>query len=47
LPQKLSGGFVEGVEHFVFGATDEDQAAGGGGKQRTRSGDEYVAFALP
>jgi quinoprotein glucose dehydrogenase len=31
---------VKGKEYIVI-------ACGGGGKQRTKSGDQYVAFALP
>jgi len=45
---KLSaGGYATPCTYAVKGRQYVVIAAGGGGKQRTRSGDEYIAFALP
>jgi glucose dehydrogenase len=42
-----AGGYATPCTYAVNGKQFVVIAAGGGGKQRTRSGDEYVAFALP
>jgi quinoprotein glucose dehydrogenase len=42
-----AGGYATPCTYSVDGRQFVVIAAGGGGKQRTRSGDEYVAFALP
>lgn len=42
-----AGGYATPCTYAVNGRQFVVIAAGGGGKQRTRSGDEYVAFALP
>jgi len=42
-----AGGYATPSTYAVGGRQFVVIAAGGGGKQRTRSGDEYVAFALP
>jgi quinoprotein glucose dehydrogenase len=42
-----AGGYATPCTYAVHGKQYVVIAAGGGGKQRTRSGDQFVAFALP
>ena len=45
--QLPAGGYATPATYAVHGKQYIVIAAGGGGKQRTKSADEYVAFALP
>ena len=45
--QLNAGGYATPSTYMVNGKQYVVIAAGGGGKQGTKSGDEYVAFALP
>jgi quinoprotein glucose dehydrogenase len=45
--QLPAGGYATPCTYSVNGRQYVVIAAGGGGKQRTKSGDSFVAFALP